>query len=172
VQRSSSTIVCLVGAVTDPRHPALGAHTTYLVVDDDPLGDVADAWTRLFDEAGPIGELEVAVADTIARWRAGSIELPDYYLVTGVDDLAPTRRHWYFGVLHDAAAHRVVPVDPGADAVVGALDSLAPGPWWPPLDRLLDGIEHRAPDFVPAPGSHRGSSGSPPRALGILKPAP
>jgi hypothetical protein len=30
---------------------------------------------------GPTGELEVAVAETLQRWRARAIELPDYDLV-------------------------------------------------------------------------------------------
>lgn len=169
MQRSSSTVVCLVGAVPESVRAVLGAHTTYLVHDDDPLGDVADAWTRLFEESGPIGELEVAAAETVARWRAGTTELPDFYLVTGVDDLTPTRRHWYFGVLHDAAPRRIVPVDPSAEAVLGALESLAPGPWWPPVDRLLDGIEHRAPELVRDRASHRPPSGPATAPQAILK---
>jgi hypothetical protein len=167
VQRSASTVVCLVGIVPDRLRAVLGTHTTYLLHDDDPLGAVAEAWTRLFEESGPIGELEVAAAETIARWRAASIELPDYYLVTGIDDLGPTRRHWYFGVLHTAAPNRVVPVDPSETAVLDALESLEPGPWWPPLDRLLDGIETRAPEPGPI-GLALGSAGRP----RIVTPAP
>jgi hypothetical protein len=151
VQRSSATVVCVVGRVSDAVTPALGTHTTYVVHDDDPLGAVAAAWTRLFEESGPIGELEVAVTGTVAQWRARSIELPDYYVVVAVDALTATARHWYFGVLHAAAPTRVVPVDPSASAVLTALESLAPGPWWPPLDRLLDGIERRAPEAVVLP---------------------
>ncbi len=151
MQRSSSTVVCVVGDVPDTLAPVLGSHTTYVVHDEDPLGSVADAWTGLFEETGPIGELEIAVTDTVARWRARTIELPDYYLVTGVDSLTPTARHWYFGVLHAAAPTRVGPVDAAVDGVLGALESLAPGPWWPPVDRLLAGIEHRAPELLLPP---------------------
>ena len=93
------------------------AHSPYLVHDADPLATVVDAWVRHFDEQGPIGELEVAVAETRARWRVGSIELPDYYLVLDAETWGPTRRHWYLGVLHRAAPARVVPVtDPDAAA--------------------------------------------------------
>ena len=151
MQRSSATVVCVVGRISAAVTPALGTHTTYVVHDDDPLGAVADAWTRLFEESGPIGELEVAVTTTVAQWRARSIELPDYYIVTGVDTLTATVRHWYFGVLHAAAPARVVPVDPSAGAVLAALESLTPGPWWPPIDRLLDGVERRAPEVVVLP---------------------
>lgn len=138
--------MCLVGTIPDSLRPVLGAHTAYVVGDDDPLAAVADAWVRLFEESGPIGELEVVIADAVARWRARSIELPDYYLVAGLDELTPTRRHWYFGVLHTAAPGRVIPVTASPSAVLEALQALSSGPWWPPLDRLLAGLEHRAPD--------------------------
>src|SRR5439155_26259858 len=74
-------------------------HTPYFVHDADPLDATANAWVRRFDEEGPIGELEVIVSDTLARWRAGSVELPDYYLVLDAERWGPTRRHWYLGVL-------------------------------------------------------------------------
>ncbi len=35
------------------------------------------------------------------------VELPDYYLVLDPESWAPTRRHWYLGVL--ARSARVVP---------------------------------------------------------------
>ncbi|MDQ1429962.1 MAG: hypothetical protein QOF40_564 [Actinomycetota bacterium] len=130
---------------------AVRAHSPYLVHDADPLAAVADAWVRRFDEAGPIGELEVAVSETLARWRAGSIEMPDYYLVLDAESWTPTRRHWYLGVLHAAAPARVVPV-PDPDAAARMLPRLGAGAWWPDLDDLLGGIEQVVPDqVVPAP---------------------
>ena len=130
---------------------AVRAHSPYLVHDADPLAVVADAWVRRFDEAGPIGELEVAVSETLARWRVGSIELPDYYLVLDAESWTPTRRHWYLGVLHAAAPARVVPV-PDPDAAARMLPRLGTGAWWPDLDDLLDGIDQVVPDQV-APAS-------------------
>ena len=122
--------------------------------DADPLAAVADAWVRRFDEQGPVGELEVAVAETLARWRVGSIELPDYYLVLDAEAWGATRRHWYLGVLHQAAPARVIPV-PDPDAAARTLPRLGAGAWWPDLDDLLGGIERVVPDqLVP------GSSGS------------
>ena len=85
--------------------------------DDPPLDRAVAAWTRgdaralartscttptrsprsptrgcgCYDEDGPIGELEVAVAETLARWRVGSIELPDYYLVLDARDVGCRR---------------------------------------------------------------------------------
>lgn len=172
VQHSASTVVCLVGSVPERVRRVLGAHTTYVVHDDDPLAPVADAWVRLFEDHGAIGELEVRVAETVARWRARTLELPDYYLVTGVAELSDTRRHWYFGALHAAAPHRVVPVDPEAARVLGTLEALAPGRWWPPLDQLLEGIEHVAPDVVGTPTDNQVTVAAAGGAAGILGSAP
>ena len=124
---------------------AVRSHAPYLVHDADPLAVVAEAWVRFYDEQGPAGELEVAVAETLARWRVGSIELPDYYLVLDAEAWPPTRRHWYLGVLHRAAPARVVPVA-NADAAAHMLPRLGAGAWWPDLDDLLEGIERVVPD--------------------------
>jgi hypothetical protein len=139
---------------------AVRSHSPYLVHDADPVAAVADAWVRRFDETGPIGELEVAVGETLARWRVGSIEMPDYYLVLDAESWTPTRRHWYLGVLHAAAPARVVPV-PDADAATRMLPRLGTGAWWPDLDVLLEGIEQVLPDqVVPGSGSVARSVGS------------
>ena len=185
-QRTSSTVVAVVGdgrgecverlgravnvvpVTPDADEPPLDravsawadaarAHSPYLVHDADPLGAVADAWVRRFDSDGPVGELEVAVAETLARWRVGSIELPDYYLVLDAETWGATRRHWYLGVLHSKAPARVVPV-PDPDAAARMLPRLGAGAWWPDLDDLLGGIERVVPDQL-VPGS-AGSSAS------------
>ncbi len=152
---SSANVVTLVSDRDDPSldravaawSAATRTHTPYFVHDADPVGAVADAWVRRYDEEGPIGELEVVVADTLLRWRAGSLELPDYYLVLDAETWGATRRHWYLGVLHHAAPARVVPV-PHADAAVAALPRLTAGRWWPDLDELLEGIDRVVPDKV------------------------
>ena len=117
----------------------------YLVHDADPLGWVAEAWVRRFDEQGVAGDLEVAVSETLARWRARSLDLPDYYVVVDPESLTPTRRHWYLGVLATAAPLRVVVSGP-SEPVVDHLGDLRPGPWWPELDRLLAGVDRVVPD--------------------------
>ena len=123
----------------------------------DPLAEVGDAWAAGFDSAaaptGARGRLEVAVAGTLARWRADTIGLPDYYLVLSPDDLPAERRHWYLGVLHRAAPHRVVPVPAEREAVLAAIARLPAGRWWPELPQLLSGLDHELPDrpMVPAP---------------------
>jgi hypothetical protein len=140
---------------------ATRAHTPYLVHEADPLAAVDEAWVRHFDEQGPIGELEVAVAETLARWRVGSIELPDYYLVLDAETWGATRRHWYLGVLHRAGPARVVPV-PDPDAAARTLGRLGAGAWWPDLDDLLGGIERVVPDQLspsPSAGSAELSEG-------------
>ena len=126
---------------------ATRVHTPYFAHDADPLDAVADAWVRRYDEQGPVGELEVVVSDTLLRWRAGSLDLPDYYLVLDAERWGPTRRHWYLGVLHRAAPARVVPV-PNGDAATAAMPRLTAGRWWPDLDVLLDDIDSVVPDKV------------------------
>ncbi|MET0629008.1 MAG: hypothetical protein ABW033_11180 [Acidimicrobiia bacterium] len=122
-------------------------HSPYCVHDADPLSAVAEAWVRRFDEQGPIGELEVAVEATLARWRVGSIELPDYYVLLDAEQWSATRRHWYLGVLHRAAPSRVVPIADAA-AAPDALAHLITGRWWPDVDVLLDGIDRVVPDLA------------------------
>lgn len=129
---------------------ATRTHTTYLLHDADPLATVADAWVRRFDveQPGPAGELEVAVAETLRRWRARAIELPDYYLVLDPETWEATRRHFYLGVLHRAAPNRVVPITGTPWQVAEQLGGLRSGRWWPEVDRLLDGIDQVVPDRV------------------------
>jgi hypothetical protein len=119
----------------------------YLLHDADPLALVERAWVARYDGHGVAGELEVAVADVLARWRARSVELPDYYLLVDPEDLGPTERHWYLGVLAAASPARVVASRPNAP-VTAHLGDLRPGPWWPDLDRVLAGIDQVVPDRV------------------------
>ena len=175
MQRVSTTVVALVGAraracvealarvanvrtaLPDPQgspleravsawETARRTHAPYLLHDADPLALVAEAWVRWFDQQAPAGELEVALQQTLERWRARSLELPDYYLALDAAELDATRRHWYLGFLHRAAPSRVVPVAGEPGAVRAQLGRLASGRWWPDLDRLLDGVERVVPD--------------------------
>ena len=139
---------------------------TYVLHDADPLAAVVDAWVERYDAAGPPGRLETSVADVLARWRAQSLELPDFYLVVGAADFPRTRRHWYLGFLRAHAPQRVVLVDPSAEAVRGQLPRLPAGRWWPELPRLLDGVDRVVPDSVGVgeTGGER-SAGEGPRSL-------
>jgi len=176
MQRISTTVVALVGpeasrraqevgragnvraVVPDDQPPleraavawadATATSRTYTVHDADPLRTVVTDWAALYDGTGQRGALETAVAETVARWRARAIELPDYYLVLDADRLPATVRHWYLGVLRAAAPARVVPVDGTAAAVERALTRLPAGRWWPDMPDLLDGIDRVVPDAV------------------------
>jgi hypothetical protein len=176
MQRISTTVVALVGADAARRAADIGGSAnvlsivpdaegtldramtawagaarssrTYVVHDADPLAEVARHWVALFDGTGVRGALETAVAEITARWRARTVELPDYYLVLDAEDLPATERHWYLGVLRDAAPSRVVPVASTTAAVDRMLRHLPAGRWWPDLPELLIGIDQVAPDSV------------------------
>ena len=177
MQRVSTTVIGLVGEraracaqaldrapnirveLPDPAAPPLeraaaawqaagGTHAPYLVHAADPVALVAEAWVRRFDQQGPAGELEVAVRETLGRWRSRAIELPDYYIVLDPESWGATRRHWYLGVLHRAAPARVVPAGAAADQVRASIATLASGRWWPELDRLLAEVDRVVPDQV------------------------
>jgi hypothetical protein len=132
-----------VKAAAEARHASAG----YLVHDADPLAGVADAWVGRFERAGVAGALEVAVAETLSRWRARSLDLPDYYLLDDPESLSPTRRHWYLGLLGSVAPTRVVALRP-ATRIVEHLPELGTGPWWPALDRVLADVDRVVPEQV------------------------
>jgi hypothetical protein len=119
--------------------------TPYLMHDADPLAWVAEAWARRFEGQGAVGDLEVAVAETLARWRARSLELPDYYLVVDPEGLRPTLRHWFLGLLASAAPARVATSRPSLP-VVANLAELHTGRWWPDLDRILADLDRVVPE--------------------------
>ncbi len=101
---------------------------------------------RRYDEQAPAGELEVAVRDTLARWRARTIELPDYYLVLDPGSWgnpAPL----VSGGLAPGRPSRVVPADAAAKLQT-SIAKLASGRWWPELDRLLADVDRVVPDQV------------------------
>jgi hypothetical protein len=131
--------------------------TPYLVHDADPLAWVAEAWAQRFQAEGSAGDIEVAVAETLARWRARSLNLPDYYLLTDPERLSPILRPWFLGLLGSAAPSRVVNGRAGALAV-DQLADLRPGPWWPGLDRVLAGIERVLPEQLGGIGTPSGAA--------------
>jgi hypothetical protein len=126
------------------------ARTTYFVHDADPLADVATAWADFFDGTAPMGTIEVVREQVLARWRAESVTLPDYYLIDRPEDLPTTLRHWYLGILAGAAVQRVVAIEPNR-SIADHLCTLSSGRWWPTLDTILAGIEHVVPDQLDTP---------------------
>jgi hypothetical protein len=121
--------------------------STYVIVPDDPLADVAGQWRAMWDvpggSAGAAG-FEQSAADVLAAWRAKQFDLPDYYLVVAAIQAAGTGPDLYLGPLRAARPRRVAVVGSAdslaaqAARVLDTLSSLEYGPWWPPLDELLD----------------------------------
>jgi hypothetical protein len=122
--------------------------STYVIVPDDPLADVAAQWRAMWDVPGGspgAAGFEQSAADVLAAWRGKQFELPDYYLVVAASaQPGGTGPDLYLGPLRAARPRRVAVVG-SADSlatqvarVLDMLSSLEYGPWWPPLDELLD----------------------------------
>jgi hypothetical protein len=120
--------------------------STYVIVPDDPLAEVAAAWRAMWDvAAGPGGAagFEERAAEALAAWRDKRFELPDYYLVMAAAEPDGTGPDLYLGPLRAARPRRVAVAGiagrPGqAASLLDTLRSLEHGPWWPPLDELID----------------------------------
>ena len=119
--------------------------STYVVVADDPLAGVAAAWRAMWDlNTGAQGAagFEDRAAQALAAWRGKQFELPDYYLVVP-EPAGSAGADLYLGPLRAARPRRVAlatiaPTDREGAGLLASLRSLEHGPWWPPLDDLLD----------------------------------
>lgn len=124
--------------------------STYVIVTDDPLAGVAAAWREMWDVAagspGAAG-FERHAAQALAAWRDKRFELPDYYLVLAPAPDIEAGPDLYLGPLRAARPRRVAVAGAGARVgddlapaarLLDTLRSLEHGPWWPPLDDLLD----------------------------------
>jgi hypothetical protein len=120
--------------------------SAYVIVPEDPLAEMADAWRAMWDVPGGPGaaaRFEQCAAEALAAWRAKRFDLPDYYLIMASaepDDAGPDL---YLGPLRAARPRRAVVAGiaarPGQTArVLDTLRSLEHGPWWPPLDELIE----------------------------------
>ena len=96
-------------------------------------------------ESRGAAEFEARAADALAAWRAKQFELPDYYVVVPPSGPGGTGPDLYLGPLRGVRPRRVAiarradgPVQ--AAGIVDTLRSLEHGPWWPPLDELLDAV--------------------------------
>ncbi|HXF72929.1 MAG TPA: hypothetical protein VNO79_10020 [Actinomycetota bacterium] len=130
---------------------ASGRQAPFVLVAGDPLAAVAEGWRTAWrpGEAGTAA-FEEAAGEALLAWRAGRFELPDYYLVVAREpaggDAEPPSPHpddFHLGVLRTERPSRVVAVPAGearvaALRVLRALRRLPVGPWWPPLDRLVE----------------------------------
>jgi hypothetical protein len=127
---------------------AAGRGSGYVLVPADPLADVAYAWQAMW-QAGAAPEAAAAfeqrAAEALAAWRVQRFELPDYYLVVA-DSANAAGPDWYLGPLRAARPRRVaLAIADGQDGsslaapVLDTLRGLEHGPWWPPLDELIEG---------------------------------
>ena len=135
------------------------ATSLYALVPADPLAAVAASWRAMWDVSRPQGpaEFEQEAAKALAAWRTGRFELPDYYLVlattTGAADGGDHGPDFHLGPLRLARPHRVALVaatEPAQQAagVLHALGSLRYGPWWPPLDEVIETARRFYPDSL------------------------
>ena len=123
----------------------------FVLVPADPLAGMAAQWQAMWDlSAGPQGSagFEEQAAELISGWRAKRFELPDYYLVLAPAQPDGAPPDLYLGPLRAVRPRRVEVVvraegeqEQGA-RVRQALRSLPHGPWWPPLDELIDTARH------------------------------
>jgi len=125
--------------------------STYVIVRDDPLADVAAGWSAMWDlSSGQDGaaRFEANAADALAAWKQKRFELPDYYLVVAPAQATGQNPDLYLGPLRAVRPRRVavagVADTPVAQAawLLDTLRSLEHGPWWPPLDELIDAARH------------------------------
>ncbi len=142
---------------------------TYVLVPDDPLAAVAAAWRAMWDlSSGPAGaaEFERRASEALAGWQDKRFELPDYYLVAARPQAVETGPDLYLGPLRAVRSRRVAVVISTAGQVrpaqvLDALRSLGHGPWWPPLDELLDAARHfyagGLAETQPTPGGTAGT---------------
>jgi len=128
--------------------------STYVIVPDDPLAGVAASWRAMWDVPGHgAAEFEQQAAQVLAAWRGKQFDLPDYYLVMAPATGGETGPDLYLGPLRAARPRRVAVtgVAVASSAVAGVADGaqqaervldtlrvLEHGPWWPPLDELVD----------------------------------
>jgi hypothetical protein len=118
----------------------------YVIVPADPLADVAATWQQMWDPAGGspgAAGFESSAAEAAAAWRAKQFELPDYYLVIAPAQGTIAAPDLYLGPLRAVRPRRVAVAgladSPAQSAsVLDALRSLEHGPWWPPLDELIE----------------------------------
>jgi hypothetical protein len=120
--------------------------STYVLAVADPLAEVAAEWQAMWDlsrQSRGGAEFENRAHEVLLAWRAGRFELPDYYLVLARAEAEGGAAAFHLGPLRAARPHRVAAVAAGngreqAAAVRQTLGSLRHGPWWPPLDELVD----------------------------------
>jgi hypothetical protein len=133
--------------------------STYVIVPDDPLAEVAAAWRAMWELPGEPGSsggpgapgaaarFEERAAEALGAWRDKRFELPDYYLVVAPPLHAAAAPDMYLGPLRAVRPRRIAVAGVADSAgqagqLLDTLRSLEHGPWWPPLDEVLDAARH------------------------------
>jgi hypothetical protein len=131
--------------------------TRYVLVAADPLAALAAQWQAMWNlsPAAATG-FEARAADLLSAWHARRFELPDYYLVVAPVLSEAAEPDLYLGPLRATRPHRVEVVaadDEGeqASGIRRALGQLRHGPWWPPLDEIIDIARGFFPGGQPVP---------------------
>jgi hypothetical protein len=159
IDRSASVSLIRAGTedlagATDALARAARITAPYVLVAADPLAGLAAQWRAMWDigaEQHDLAPFEVRAGEVLAAWRAGTFELPDYYLVaTGT---RPADPDFYLGPLRSQRPNRVVvaatpdtatPASQAAE-ILHVLGTFRHGPWWPPLGEIIA----TARDFYP-----------------------
>ena len=132
----------------DVQQWVTSAHEPYVVHDRDPLGHVAAAWVEFFDDQVSLGTLDLEVDRALSALEGGDVSMPDYYVVVDPQSLAPTWKHWWLGVLPQAAPMRVIPFDDQSTSLTRVLRRLPSGRPWPDPRPWLHGVARSVPDRV------------------------
>jgi predicted NBD/HSP70 family sugar kinase len=118
----------------------------FCLIADDPLAEVAQAWAAMFADRQATGRLEVAVQQVRQAVRAQTLDLPDFYVVTG--EALADRPDFHLAALQPIAPSRVVPA---GQALGRTISRLRAGRWWPSIETVTTDLDHRLPDVFTAP---------------------
>jgi hypothetical protein len=123
-------------------------YAPYIVHDHDPLSHVASAWVEFFDDMTTLGTLDLEVDRALAALGSGTMSMPDYYVILDVEKLAPTWKHWWLGVLADAAPTRVILGSEPTFSLTRTLRRLPTGRLWPEPVSWLHRVARAVPDRI------------------------
>ncbi|HAM26204.1 MAG TPA: hypothetical protein DCP11_05710 [Microbacteriaceae bacterium] len=123
-------------------------HAPYVVHDHDPLGHVASAWVEFFDDLATLGTLDLEVDRALDSLDRGTMSMPDYYVILDTETLAPTWKHWWLGVLAEAAPTRIILGSEPTFSLARTLRRLPTGRSWPEPVSWLHRVARAVPDRV------------------------
>jgi hypothetical protein len=124
------------------------SYSPFLVHDRDPLAHVASAWVEFFDDLTTLGTLDLEVDRALDALTSGETSMPDYYIVADPEGLSPTWKHWWLGVLPEAAPTRVIPWREGSMSLARVIRYLPTGRPWPKAEPWLRHVARAVPDRV------------------------